>query len=168
MSSKRSEVAQELGKFLQAFWLELPAAAARNFAGNGGGEELRDASWKAYDAWISLTNEATNQLYENPSLGSVAGRTMETALRIQQAGSALASAFFGNLWPAVGLPTREEIEGLRTEIAALRHEVTAPESGHRTTATDHRFVTRSADGRKLVRHATVTHAKTQDDEDAAA
>jgi hypothetical protein len=46
--------------------------------------------------------------------------------------------------------------------------VTEPESGHRLTANDHRFVTRSADGRKVVRHATVTHAKNRDDEDAAA
>jgi hypothetical protein len=168
MGSKQSQVAQEWSKFVQAFWVELPAVAARNLLNDGGGEALRDAGWKAYDAWINLTNEATNQLYENPSLGSFAGRTMETALRIQQAGSALASAFFGNLWPAIGLPTHAEIEGLRTEIAALRHEVIEPESGPRDAASDHRSVTRSADGLKVLRHAAVTHERNRDEEDAAA
>lgn len=166
MGSKRSQVVQELGKFAQAFWLELPAAAARNLRGDGAGEELQDAGWKAYDAWISLTNEVTNQVYESPLFGNLIGRTMESTLRIQQAGNALASAFFGNLWPAIGIPTRDEIEALRTEVSALRHEI-RPESDHRT-ANDHRHVTRTGEVLRAVRYTNSGLAKSGDDEDAAA
>ena len=167
MSDKQSRVAQELGRFAQAFWLGLPMAALRSFRGDSG-EELRDAGWKAYDAWVSLANEAANQTYENPTAGVLANRAMETTLRIQQAGNAVASAFFGNLWPAVGLPTRGEVEALRTEIAALRHEVIQPDGGHREAPGDHRLMARVGDGLKTHRHATVTHPKQRSNEDAAA
>jgi hypothetical protein len=171
MSKQRSQVVQELGKFMQAFWLELPMAVARNLSGDS--EALGEAGWKAYDAWISLTNEATNQVYENPMFGSLTGAALETTLRVQQAGGALASAFFGNLWPAIGLPTRDEIAALREEIASLRlppagAEGAAARDEHRYQ----RFAARPGDGLKVVRNASVDHAKvepkTSSDEDAAA
>jgi hypothetical protein len=46
-------------------------------------------------------------------------------LRVRRVGDALASAFFGNLWPAVGLPTASEIRTLHDEVMALREEVRA-------------------------------------------
>jgi len=74
---------------------------------------------------VRLANEATNELYSNRLFGDLTGRAMEGALRLQRVGDALASAFFGNLWPAVGLPTASEIRSLRDEVMALRDETRA-------------------------------------------
>ena len=59
---------------------------AQRVLGNGDENALSTASWKAYDAWVNLTNEAMNRVYENAAVGAVTGRTMESALRIQQVG----------------------------------------------------------------------------------
>jgi hypothetical protein len=48
---------------------------------------------------------------------------MESALRLRQIASALASAFFGNFWPSVGLPTHSELIAVRDELLALREEL---------------------------------------------
>lgn len=160
MNKRESQVAQELGKFVQAFWLELPMAAANRILGNGDDTTMSKARWKAYDAFVSLTNEATNLLYANPVMGSLTGPTMERALRMQHVGSAAASAFFGNLWPALGLPTANEVATLRTEIAALRGEIreaVAPPAA-RT----------SGEERKLIRNGYMKQVGRGNDEDAAA
>src|SRR5713101_5444010 len=83
MSGKRSHVAEELEKFVRAFWLELPLAAANRILGKSDDQALSMAGWKAYDALISLSNETTNQLYQDRTVGALTGRAMETALRAQ-------------------------------------------------------------------------------------
>jgi hypothetical protein len=159
MKKKESQVARELGKFVQAFWLELPMAAANRVFGNVDDGTVQEAGWKAYDAFVSLTNEATNQIYANPLMGALTGSTMERSLRMQRVGSAMASAFFGNLWPALGLPTANEVAGLRTEVAALRSEVREALSPP---------VARAGDERKVIRNTNVTRIARRNDEDAAA
>lgn len=135
MSAKKSQVVEELTKFYEAVWIELPFAAGMRLAGQGDENGLREAGWKAYDAWIRLANEATNRVYSSPVVGSVSGRLMETALRAQRVGDALTSALFGNLWPAIGIPTASEIHALREEVAGLRDEIRAgaAERGERHT-----------------------------------
>ncbi len=125
MACTKSSLAQELGKFYEAAWLDLPAEAAKILLGAGNERELHKAGWKAYDAWISLANEVTNRLYSNRIVGEVTGRTMESALRLRQVGGALASAFFGGFWPSVGLPTHSELLAVRDELLALREELAA-------------------------------------------
>lgn len=125
MGSRQSRVAEELAKFARTAWFDLPLAAAKRMLGAGDEKNFTEAGWKAYDAWVRLANEATNELYSNRLFGDLTGRTMESALRLQQVGDALASAFFGNLWPAVGLPTASEIRTLRDEVMALREEARA-------------------------------------------
>jgi hypothetical protein len=132
MSSRRSRVAEELAKFARATWFDLPLAAAERMLGAGDEKNLTEAGWKAYDAWVRLANEATNELYTNRLFGDLAGRTMESALKAQQVGDALASAFFRSLWPAVGLPTASEIQTLRDDVLALREE------GHVNADTRHK------------------------------
>jgi hypothetical protein len=44
-------------------------------------------------------------------------------LRAQRMGDAMASAFFGNLWPAIGLPAANEVRSLRDEVSALREDL---------------------------------------------
>ncbi len=38
---------------------------------------------------------------------------------------AVASAIFGNLWPAIGLPTALDMQALRADVKALREELRA-------------------------------------------
>ncbi len=168
MSGKRSQVAQELGKFVQAAWLELPVAMAQQVLGNGDENALTTAGWKAYEAWVNLTNEATNRLYENAAVGAITGRTMESALRMQQVGTTVASAFLNNLWPALGLPTADQMAGLRSEIAALHDEIGAAAVNEKRSTTSVSSVKAADEGLKLV-HGN-GHVKRTDEEkqDAAA
>ena len=92
MKKQESQVVRELGKFVQAFWLELPIAAASRLLGKGDETTFRQAGWKAYDAFVGLANETTNLMYANPAVGALTGQTMERALQIQHMGSAAASA----------------------------------------------------------------------------
>jgi hypothetical protein len=125
IASTKSFLAEELSKFCEAAWLDLPAEAAKSLLGAGNEKELRKAGWKAYDAGISLANEVTNVLYANRIVGQLTGRTMDSALRLGQIGGALASAFFGNFWVSVGLPTHSELVAVHDELFALREELAA-------------------------------------------
>ncbi|HXZ88269.1 MAG TPA: hypothetical protein VEF07_06835 [Candidatus Binataceae bacterium] len=110
-------------RFCEAAWFDLPLAAAGRIAGSVDEKSLSEAGWKAYEAWVGLANEAANRLYANPAFGEATGRAFETALKLQRVGDALASAFFANLWPALGLPTQSQINALRDEVIALREQV---------------------------------------------
>jgi hypothetical protein len=128
MSVKQSAWADELTKFYEAALLELPSVAVRRlFAGDEQG--FSEAGWKAYDSWVRLANEAANQLYANRAFGEAAGRAFETALGLQRLNDAFTSAFFGNLWPALGLPTASSVEALHDEAMALRQEHRALAAG---------------------------------------
>jgi len=169
MGAKQSQVAQELGKFVRAFWLELPLATANRIFGKGDDAALSKAGWKAYDAFIGLTNEATNQLYQDPTVGAVTGRATEMALRAQHIGGSLTSAFFGNLWPALGLPTAHEISALRAEIAALHAEIgDAVEVVERGEAQANRSFTLTDDGVRIFTNGHDQRVTEQDDDDEAA
>jgi hypothetical protein len=124
MPGTRSFLAKELSNFFEAVWLELPAEAGKVLLG-GDKKGLRKAGWRAYEAWVSLANELTNTIYSDPFIGQANGRAMEMALRLRQIGGTMAAAFFGNLWPSVGLPTHSEMVALRDELLALREELAA-------------------------------------------
>lgn len=169
MSGKKSEVVVELSNFVRAFWLELPIAAANRILGNGDDQALNEAGWKAYDAFVSLTNEATNQLYQDRTVGTLVGRATETALRAQHIGNALISAFLGNLRSAIGLPTASEIAAPHTDLAAVRTEPAAAlENRAIDDAPAPRSRTLTDDGVRFVGNGHVPSLKDEDDEDAAA
>jgi hypothetical protein len=86
-------------------------------------QDLQQAGWKAYDAWVQLLNASTDGLYASPEVGSALGRSMEASLRWQRLGSAMTGAFFAALWPAVGLPSAAELTELRAEVGALRDDL---------------------------------------------
>jgi hypothetical protein len=123
MSGKQSEFTEGLVKLFEATCFDIPIAAAKQISGRGDDKSLTAAGWKAYEAWVSLANDAANRLYANRAFGEVTGRAFESALRAQRVGDALSSAFFGNLWPALGLPTQNQIAALQEEVSALRAEV---------------------------------------------
>src|SRR5216683_374343 len=129
MSVKPASWTDELTKFYEAALLELPSAAVRRlFTGDDQG--FSEAGWKAYDSWVRLANETANQLYAHRAFGEVAGRAFETALGLQRLNDALAPAFFGTLWHALGLPTAGSVEALHDEAMALRQEHRALAGGH--------------------------------------
>ena len=123
MSVKQLQLVDDVVKFWEAAWFDLPMAAAGRITGRVDEKSLSAAGWKAYEAWVNLANEAANRLYANPAFGRATGSTFETVLRLQRVGDALTSAFFANLWPAVGLPTQAQINTLRDEVIALREQV---------------------------------------------
>jgi hypothetical protein len=123
MSSTKSLLGEKLNNFFEAAWLELPAEATKLLLGAGDEKSVRNAGWKAYDAWINLANEFVNGVYSNPIIGETTGGMMETALRIRQIGGTMAAALFGNVWPSIGLPNRSEVVALRDELLALREEL---------------------------------------------
>ncbi len=125
MSAKNNPMLDEMAKLFEVVTVELPAAAAKSLLANGDRGALRQAGWKAYDAYISLANEAANGLYANRAFGEVVGRGIGAALQVQRVVDAAASAVFGNLWPALGLPTEAAVTALRDDVKALRQEVRA-------------------------------------------
>jgi hypothetical protein len=102
-----------------------------------------DAGWEAYDSWISWANEAANQLYANRLTGGITSPMFEAALRLQRIGDAIASAIFGNLWPALELPTAGQLLMLRGDVAAFRDELRA---ANRPLRSDHASDERRDDG----------------------
>ena len=123
MAIKKSETSDDFGKFIEAAWFDLPAAAIKRAISNEDEGAVRDAGWKAYDAWVRLANDASNRLYANPTFGSLAGRGIQTGLQMTRVVDAVASAIFGNLWPAIGLPTATDVQALRADVKALREEL---------------------------------------------
>lgn len=123
MSTKQLPIADDLAKLFEAAWIDLPVAAAKRLFANEDEDAVREAGWKAYDALVRLANDAANRVYANPAFGAFTGRGIEGALRVQRVGEAVASAIFGNLWPAVGLPTATELQSLRDDVKALREEL---------------------------------------------
>jgi hypothetical protein len=114
-------------KFFEAGCVELPGALTRQLTGDGSEQDVYKAGWKAYDAWVRLANEAVNRLYGDRAFNEVAARAFETNLGFGRIAETFASAFFGNLWPAIGLPTASEVHSLRGELTALREELRARE-----------------------------------------
>jgi hypothetical protein len=53
----------------------------------------------------------------------MAGRGIQGGLQVARVVDAVASAIFGNLWPAIGLPTATDVQALRTELKAMREEL---------------------------------------------
>jgi len=125
MSIKQSEVAEDLGKLFEAACVKLPMVAAKRALCNKDDNAVRDAGWKAYDSWVRLANDASNRMYASPTFAGLAGRGIQTGLQVTRVVDAVASAIFGNLWPAIGLPTALDMQALRADVKALREELRA-------------------------------------------
>jgi len=125
MSIKQSAMTEDIGKLFEAAWVDLPTGAAKRLFASDGEGAMREAGWKAYDAWVRLANDASNRMYANPTFGAVTGRGIQAGLQVTRVVDAVASAIFGNLWPAIGLPTSTEVQSLSTELKAMREELRA-------------------------------------------
>jgi hypothetical protein len=126
MSSKESQVVNDIATFFEAALFELPAAAAKRLLTEEKDDKaLYAAAWKAYDAFVRIANESANQLYANPAFGQMAAQTLEIGLQARRAGDALTSGFFRDLLPVVGLPAAKDFERLNRSLEGLREEVRA-------------------------------------------
>ncbi len=85
----KNSMTGQLTKFYEAAWLDLPLAVAQRWLG-GNPKSLRVAGWAAYDSFVALANELTNQMYSNPLVASSFGRALETTFHIQHIFDALA------------------------------------------------------------------------------
>ncbi len=107
----------------EAIMIDLPIAATVRVLVRTDERELNQAGWKAYDAIVKVANSATSRVYTNSAFGRVAAGAMEFALTAQRLNAALSSAIFANLWPAIGLPTANDVTSMREEVTALRSEL---------------------------------------------
>jgi hypothetical protein len=139
MNIKQSAMTEDFGKLFEAAWVDLPKAAVKRLmAGEEGA--VSDAGWKAYDAWVRLANDASNRIYANPTFGAMVGRGMQAGLQVTRVVDAVASAIFGNLWPAIGLPTATDVQALRADVKALREELrTVREQASEAVSDEHAY-----------------------------
>lgn len=128
MTEKTQHNVANLTSLWEAAFFELPLAGAKWGWGVGKEQEVAEAAWKGYDAWVRLANAQVNDLYRDPLVGDLAGRFLDTSLRWQRFGSALADAFFAGLWPAVGLPTATAMQALTEESRSLTARLKAQDA----------------------------------------
>jgi hypothetical protein len=122
MNIKQS-MTEDFGKLVETAFIDLPAAVIKRLVFNEEEGAVREVGWKAYDAWVRVANDASNRMYANPTFGSMTGRGIQASLQIARVVDAMASAIFGNLWPAIGLPTAIDVQALRADVKALREEL---------------------------------------------
>ena len=119
MAEKTQHSAANLMTMWEAAFFEFPIAGAKWGWGVGGEQEVTEAVWKGYDAWVQLANAQVNELYRNPLFGDLVARFLDRSLRWQRSSKALADAFSASLWPAVGLPTAAAVQALHEEVQSL-------------------------------------------------
>jgi hypothetical protein len=112
----------------EAAFLKLPLAGAKWGWGVGKEQEVVEAAWKGYDAWVRLANTQVDDLYQAPLVGELTVRFLDMSLRWQRFGTALADAFFAGLWPAVGLPTSAAMQALTEESRSLTARLKAQDA----------------------------------------
>lgn len=114
---------EDLATMYKVLFLDLPLTSTRRGLGMGQEKESMEAMWQGYDAWVRLSTTTIDDLYRIPLFGEAVARSLNAVLRWQQLSNAMVGASFAWLWPAVGLPTAATVQGLRTEIQALREEL---------------------------------------------
>jgi hypothetical protein len=122
-----STFSDEILKLAQCLMPEPPTTKVKrmvaNLADKGIDRQLHELGWKAYDTVVGAANNATNRVFTSPTVGSVLGGAIDIMLRYQRFNMAVAGAFFSALWPAVGLPSADEIESLRSDVRAMREDL---------------------------------------------
>jgi hypothetical protein len=127
LNSNDSTFSDEILKLAQTLMPEPPTTKVKrivaDIANKGIDRQLHELGWKAYDTVIGAANNATNRVFTSPTVGNVLGGAIDIMLRYQRLNVAIAGAFFSALWPAVGLPSANEVESMRGEVRAMREEL---------------------------------------------
>ena len=128
MAEKTQHTVANLMTMWQATFFELPIAGARWAWGVEREQEVTEAAWKGYDAWVQLASAQVDGLYRNPLFGDLTARFLDRGLRWQRFSNALAGTFFAALWPAVGLPTAAAVQALSEELGSLTARLKAQDA----------------------------------------
>ena len=127
LNSTDTTFSDEILKLAQCLMPEPPSAKVKRMvasvAGKGIDRQVHELGWKAYDTVVGAANNVTNRAFTSPAVGQVLGGAIDMMLRWQRLNAAVAGAFFSALWPAVGLPSANEVEGLRSDLRAMREEL---------------------------------------------
>ncbi|HZC45922.1 MAG TPA: hypothetical protein VE243_05560 [Candidatus Acidoferrum sp.] len=127
LNSNDSSFSDEILKLAQCLMPEPPTAKVKrmvaSIADNGIDRQLHELGWKAYDTVIGAANNVTNRAFTSQAVGQVLGGAVDMMLRWQRLNFAVSGALFSVLWPSVGLPSSTEVEGLRSDMRALREEL---------------------------------------------
>jgi len=141
MTEKTQHHVANLTTLWEAAFFELPIAGAKWGWGVGKEQEVAEAAWKGYDAWVRMANVQVDELYRDPLVGALAVRFLDRSLRWQRFGSALTDAFFAGLWPAVGLPTAAAVQALTEESRSLTARLKAQDAHIQTLHEELRLLT---------------------------
>jgi len=125
MAEQARHAAADLMTMYKATFFELPLAGTKWAWGVGKEQETTEAAWKGYDAWVRLANTSIDELYRNSLFGELMARALDRSLRWRRLRNAWAGAFFGGLWPVVGLPTAAAVQSLQEGVQSLTARVTA-------------------------------------------
>ena len=121
--AERAQSAKDLLTLYKALLIELPIAGTKASLGVAKENEVEEIAWKAYEAGVRLTNNATDALYRNPFVGDSVGRSLQGSLRMQKLTNSVSGAVFAALRSVAGLPGASEVQALRTELRDLRLEL---------------------------------------------
>lgn len=127
MAEKTQHHVADLMTLYTATFFEFPLAGVKWGWGVGEEQEVAEAAWKGYDAWVRLTSASIDDLYRNPLFGDLMARSLDGVLRWQRLSQALVGPFAG-LWPAVGLPTAAAVQVLHEEVQSLTARLKAQDA----------------------------------------
>jgi hypothetical protein len=126
-STDGTSFTDEMLKLAQTLMPEPPTTKVKRMvagiADKGIDRRLHEIGWTAYDTIVGAANNVTNRVFTSPAVGQVLGGAIDLTLRWQRLNTAVAGALFSALWPAVGLPSASEIEGLRSDVRSMREEL---------------------------------------------
>jgi hypothetical protein len=142
MRTTQSSIPSQIMRFYKTLMFELPTALVMDL-GNADMKRVRQTAWTLYDSWIRLANDSSNALHADPSFGRLSGGLFETALLIQRTSTTIWSAILANLWPALELPTAQEVQRLRDNLAGLQAELQAARRAVLTHGVDRSIANRA-------------------------
>jgi hypothetical protein len=125
VKTTQRSIVSEVTRFYETLIFELPTAFVIDLSGEAEMRNLQQAAWTSYDSWIYVPNDAANALYADASFARLSGGIFESPLLIQYAGTTISSAIFANPWPALGLPTAQQVQRLREDLHTLQTDLQA-------------------------------------------
>ncbi len=128
MAEKTQDTVADLMTVWKATFFEVPLAEVRWRWGVGREQEVTEAAWKGYDAWVRLASASIDGMYRNSLFGEMVTRSLDGVLRWQRLSQALIGAVFAGLWPALGLPAAARVHALHEDLQPLAARLMAQDA----------------------------------------